>query len=169
MEYRSSLSVLGLPLVHVASGRIIEGGYRRGVATGWIAIGDIAIGIVFSCGAVAVGGISVGGLSVGVLSIGGLALGVAALGGLSVGVIAAGGAALAWYAAAGGLAVAHDYAIGGAAFAEHVVSPLSREFQLRSPIPQAAFHMEDAVWLAAIVVALLILARRIRRPRDGQE
>jgi hypothetical protein len=169
MEYRSNVRFFGLPLIHVATGRIVEGGYRRGVATGWIAVGDVAIGVFLSCGAVAVGGISIGGVSLGALSIGGLAFGLAALGGLSAGALALGGAAFAWYAAVGGLAVAHDYAIGGAAFAQHVVGPLAPQSQAIYPQPRAPFRAEDALWLLAIVAAALMLARRVQQGRRSQE
>ena len=101
MEYRSSASFLGLPLVHVATGQSIDGRYRRGVATAWFAVGDIAIGVFFACGGVAVGGISLGGAALGLLPIGGFALGLFAVGGLGLGVVAVGGAAFAWYAAIG--------------------------------------------------------------------
>src|SRR5438093_4305591 len=50
VEYRSNLSVLGLPLIHVATGAIAGGVYRRGGAMGWIAVGDVALGLFFSCG-----------------------------------------------------------------------------------------------------------------------
>ncbi len=169
MEYRSGVTFLGLPLVHIASGRIANGVYRRGIATGWVAVGDIAIGVFVSCGAIAVGGISIGGASLGLLSIGGLAVGLIALGGLSVGLLALGGAAFAWYAALGGLAVAHHYALGGAAFGEHIASPLAPEFRAKYPHPEAPFRTEDALWLLAIVVALLFLARRIQRWRMDKE
>jgi hypothetical protein len=169
MEYRSSVSVLGLPLVHVAVGRIDGGTYRRGVATGWIALGDIAFGIVLSCGGIAVGGISLGGAAVGILPMGGFALGLVALGGLSVGMVALGGAAIAWYAAIGGLAIAHDYAVGGAAFARRVVSPIPPDIPSGYPHPEAPFHLSDAFWLAAIVVALVIVTRRVREWREGHK
>src|SRR5262245_60795418 len=57
MEYRSSASLLGLPLVHIATGAVVDGRYRRGVATAWFAVGDIAIGMLFACGGVALGGV----------------------------------------------------------------------------------------------------------------
>src|SRR5262249_42204809 len=148
-------------------GRIVDGVYHRGVATAWVAVGDIAVGIFVSCGAVAVGGISIGGASLGILSIGGLAFGLIALGGLSAGLLAVGGGAFAWYAACGALAVGYHYAIGGAAFAEHIVSPLASDFAARYPHPEAAFRAEDALWLLAIVVALLLLARRLEKWRAG--
>jgi hypothetical protein len=165
VEYRSNLSVLGLPLIHVATGAIASGIYRRRVAMGWIAVGDVALGIFFSCGGVALGGISVGGASLGVLSLGGLAFGAAAVGGLAVGVLALGGAAFAWYTAIGGVAVAHDYAVGGVAFAQHVVSPLSPDLRAKYPLPRPPFRASDTLWLIGIVVALLVVARLVQVQR----
>jgi hypothetical protein len=137
MEYRSSASFLGLPLGHIATGALIDGRYRRGVAIAWFAVGDITVGVFFACGGAALGGISLGGAALGLLPIGGLALGLLAVGGLGLGLVAVGGAAFAWYAAIGGLAVAHDYAIGGVALARNVItSPSSglchsRRFPMR--------------------------------------
>jgi hypothetical protein len=158
MEYRSSASFLGLPLVHIATGALIDGRYRRGVATAWFAIGDIAVGVFFACGGVALGGVSVGGAALGLLPIGGFALGLLAVGGLGLGVVAVGGMALAWYAAIGGLAVAHDYAIGGVASARTVITPPSSESLPFASIPHAPFHWPDALWLIAIAGALLVVA-----------
>jgi len=168
MEYRSPVSFLGLPLIHVATGGVADGQYRRGVAVGWIAAGDIAIGVLVSCGGVAVGGVGIGGASLGLLSVGGLAVGLTALGGLAVGLFALGGAAFAWYLAVGGLAVAHDFAVGGIAMAKEVLSALSPELQSRYPHPQAPFRVGDAMWLLAIVVVFLILARRVQQWRNKQ-
>jgi Pyridoxal-phosphate dependent enzyme len=50
MSYQSQGQLLGLPLLHVATGRVQNGRYRRGIARGWVAVGDIAFG-----GLVAVG------------------------------------------------------------------------------------------------------------------
>jgi len=166
MEYRSSANLLGLPLVHIAVGSSAAGGYRRGVATGWVAIGDVAFGVLFACGGVALGGITIGGASLGVVSLGGLALGLLAIGGLGVGVVAMGGVAVAAYAAIGGLAIGYEYAIGGAAFAPHVVSPLSPDHGSAPPIPRAPFHWSDATFLVVIVVGLLALARAVHARRN---
>ena len=168
MEYRSNLSFLGLPLLHVAFGSSVDGVYRRGVATAWVAVGDIAIGVIVSCGGVALGGICLGGASFGLISFGGLAFAVIAVGGLSVGLFAVGGAAFGWFAAMGGLAVAHDYAVGGAAFGQHVLSPLSGGFRTGYPHPQALFRVEDALWLLVLVTVLLLFARRIQQWRKRQ-
>src|SRR5262249_31595539 len=141
------------------------GRYRRGVATGWFAIGDMSIGVIFACGGVALGSISLGGAALGLLPIGGFALGILAVGGLGFGVVALGGAAFAWYAAIGGLAVARDYAIGGVALARNVLTaPSSRSLPLSS-IPHAPFQWSDAILLMAIVGALLIVALSVRARR----
>ncbi len=166
MEYRSSANLLGLPLVHIAVGSSAAGGYHRGVATGWVAIGDVAFGVFFACGGVALGGIGVGGASLGVVSLGGLALGLLAIGGLGVGVVAMGGVAVAAYAAIGGLAVAYEYAIGGAAFAPHVVSPLSPELVTRPPRPHAPFRLSDVVFFVLTVVGLLAIGRAVHGRRN---
>ena len=123
MNYISKSSCCGLPLVHIAI--IGDGNNKRGIAKGWIAIGDISFGVLFSFGGVAIGGIAIGGLSLGILSIAGVALGLFALGGLAVGVYAIGGAAIAIYSAYGGFAAAFKYAIGGAAFAEQANTELA--------------------------------------------
>ncbi|MDD2707889.1 MAG: hypothetical protein PHV34_07740 [Verrucomicrobiae bacterium] len=129
MNYQSKLKWLGLPLVHVCCGQQDNSRRARGIARGWIAVGDIAFGILFSFGGVAVGGIAIGGASLGLFSIGGLALGLCSIGGLAVGVYAAGGLAVgvwafgggayALRAAYGGHAIAGHYACGGLASAAH--------------------------------------------------
>jgi hypothetical protein len=35
MSYQSQGQLLGLPLLHVATGRVENGRYRRGIARGW--------------------------------------------------------------------------------------------------------------------------------------
>ncbi len=46
--------MLGLPLVHVAIGPPEGSSAARGIAKGWSAIGDIAFGVVFALGGLAV-------------------------------------------------------------------------------------------------------------------
>lgn len=167
MEYRSSMSFLGLPLLHVATSSVVDGRYRRGVATAWVAVGDMAFGVLFAFGGVAVGGLSVGGAAFGLFPFGGLALGALAIGGLALGAIAVGGAAIAWYAAVGGLAIAGEYAIGGVALARHVLGPLVSKAPLWASIPQAPFHWADAVALAVIVVALVVIAVYISKRQQS--
>jgi hypothetical protein len=154
MEIRSPGEFLGLPLVHVAIGGYDSTTYRRGVAVGWLAIGDVAIGALFSAGGVAIGGLSLGGVSLGVLAFGGCAIGAAAFGGLAIGMLALGGAAIAWWIALGGAAISHNYAVGGAAIAPHVTTAFDRNFLNQLP-PQAPFRPLDAMLLLAIALALL--------------
>jgi hypothetical protein len=165
MEYRSKASFLGLPLVHVATGALMDGRYRRGIAKGWIAIGDLAFGVLFACGGIALGGITLAGGALGMLSIGGVAFGFCAVGGLSVGVVALGGAAVGWYAAAGGLAVAHDYAAGGFALARNVIHPQAPGPASLPPLPHPPFRWSDAFVLIGLIAALVVafLSLRARR------
>jgi hypothetical protein len=88
-EYKSSVHLFGLPLVHIAMSQ-----QSRGVAKGIIAIGDVAFGLVFAMGGIAVGGISVGGGALGVIAVGGGAIGGVTIGGLAVGLLAFGGLAI---------------------------------------------------------------------------
>jgi hypothetical protein len=119
MTYRSGFELLGLPFVHVSLSRIENGVWKRGVARGWIAVGDVAFGVLFSVGGAAFGGIAIGGLSIGVAALGGLALGGYVLGGLAIGYLAMGGLAIGAEAALGGAAIAKEFALGGLAIARH--------------------------------------------------
>lgn len=77
-EYKSRLTVFGIPLVHINFGR---GMYK---AKGIIAIGNFAVGL-FSMGLLSAGLISIGTASLGLLAFGGLALGGLAIGGAADG------------------------------------------------------------------------------------
>lgn len=79
-EWRSPVTLYGLPLIHVRWG--------SGSARGIIAIGSVAQG------AVAIGVQAVGGVAIGVLALGGVAIGVIAVGGVAIGTIALGGISL---------------------------------------------------------------------------
>lgn len=103
IDFRSTTTFLGIPLVHVHSGKP-KPGKRRCVARGWIAFGDVAIGGL-AVGGVALGGVTFGGCAVGLLAaVGGAALGGVAIGGVAIGGIATGGLAVG-YLALGGIAV----------------------------------------------------------------
>jgi hypothetical protein len=111
-EYRSSLSIAGWPLIHVASG-FDPVTLRPRVARGVIAIGNVAVGGV-AIGGASFGVLSLGGFSVGLLgALGGAALGLGlSIGGFAVGSVAVGGAAIGFQYALGGLAIA-PAAVGG--------------------------------------------------------
>jgi hypothetical protein len=137
--------LLGWPLIHI---RFAEDG-RWIPVKAWIACGNIAHGILFayggvavgavSMGGVAVGGVAIGGCAVGLLAFGGMGLGFFATGGLAVGYMACGGAAIAWQAACGGAAVAHDFALGGAALAQHANDGPARDCARNSALLSHAY------------------------------
>ena len=147
--YQSKIKLLGVPLVHVNSGRDENG--RAGRAVGWVAIGDFAYGHI-ACGGFSVGVISFGGAAVGVFSFGGVVLGGLAVGGLGigfyvfaglgVGIIGFGGLIIAWQMAVGGLAIAHEIALGGLAQAQHANDAVARA------AVQASAFMQKGMWLA---------------------
>ncbi|MFC2091589.1 hypothetical protein ACFLTD_02320 [Elusimicrobiota bacterium] len=56
MNYKTKLTVLGLPFIHISTGNVMNGHYKRGSAKGWIAVGDISFGVILSAGGVAFGG-----------------------------------------------------------------------------------------------------------------
>jgi len=138
-EYRSRATLFGLPLVHYRMGRLA--GQKMQPAIGWIACGEVAYGILYASGGIAVGGISTGGVSIGIiafggfsiglLAFGGLAIGGIALGGGAIGLVATGGLAIAWHAGTGGLVAAHDLAVGGLALANHANDAVARAFFMR--------------------------------------
>lgn len=169
MSYRSKSKLFGLPLVDVASGS--QDG-RRGVAKGWIAIGDIAFGVVFSMGGVAFGGIAVGGLSLGLIAIAGLALGGMALGGGAIGGMATGGLAIGAYSADGGAAIAYQYAHGGLAIARHANDDAAEHFMNHSPHVVGQFLIRlfgEFGPFIAILPGVLLLLRSKRRRQAGSD
>lgn len=116
-EYKSESTLLGLPLIHIATGYDPATGAHRRVARGVIAIGDIAVGAV-AIGGIALGGITLGGVAIGLTAFGGAAIGLSlAMGGAAIGYVAVGGAAIG------------KFAMGGAALGEHVVSAMRQDPQ----------------------------------------
>lgn len=126
---------------------------RRGVARGWVAIGDDARGVILAVGGLArgliaiggrtVGAVSVGGIAFGLVSVGGLSLGLLGIGGLGLGVYAGGGVAIGWQAAGGG-AIAWDTAVGGMAVARHSAfggAAIARDFAVGGG--GSALHFND--------------------------
>jgi hypothetical protein len=158
--YESRLRLFGLPLIHVATGRMENGRYCRGIARGWIAIGDVAFGALIAVGGVAVGTLSIGGAALGGVSLAGLAVGGIAIGGLAAGLIAAGGAAFGWVAAIGGLAVARDFAVGGAAIGAHANDGATRDFFQQQPAHVAQRILRHVRWLGLLVLLPILIALR---------
>lgn len=168
MEYRSKATLLGLPLVHVNLGSGGPGQQpRRGIARGWIAVGDISFGVVLSVGGLAFGGVAVGGLAFGGFALAGGAVGGVAIGGAAFGLWALGGAAFGLSAAMGGLALAGDYAQGGGAWASHANDDAAKEyFGASSVFGLSRVIMEHSRWF--LVLALLPALAAIYRKLTGR-
>jgi hypothetical protein len=159
-EFRSRQTLLGLPLVHL---RISRSNTTRRPVKAWIAGGDIAFGLLFAWGGVAVAPVSFGGLAVGVVSFGGIALaglaaggfaaGGGAFGGMAVGWVAAGGTAIAVKGALGGFALASTFAKGGSAHALHVSDQAARIYFAESGFFKAArLAVKHSSWMILLSV-----------------
>lgn len=163
--------MFGIPLVDVAFGGPADHPEQRGVAKGWIALGDVACGVLLSGGGIAVGGIAIGGVAVGVLSLGGVALGAFALGGLALAYSGVGGVAFAAQSAFGGVAAAGQFAAGGVAIAPHANDLAAQEhFETCFLTPFVQHVGVQGPWLlgASILAAcFLALAQRRRSRAQG--
>jgi hypothetical protein len=108
-EYRSPVTILGWPLIHIASGINPKTGLPM-LARGIIAIGNFAVGVV-AVGGFALGGFTIAGIGGGLFVFAGIAAGLAAAGGIAVGL----------FLAVGGVAVSLQYAIGALALAPYKI------------------------------------------------
>ena len=176
LEYRSKITLLGLPLIHLRFGR------KRGESVrpvkAWFAVGDFAIGLIGAFGAMAIAPFSLGAFSVGLLAVGGMATGVACWGGIGLGVWAIGGCAVgwtayggcvvAWEAAQGVLVAARHFALGAVAVAQHANDAAARAEMNPNPFFQ---FTRQAMKYAALLnltwfVPMLLLwwkARQMKR------
>ena len=170
-EYRSRLTLWGVPLVHCRFSSPDEG---QPPVFGWIAGGDRAYGLIaawggyavapVSVGAVAVGIVALGNLSVGFFSFGTVAFGWFALGCASVGFDASAWlSALGWHTAqGGGFGVAWHAAMAPVAFAAHTNDEAARAI-LASPGSQQ--HQMTVITVITLLSLLPIVfyARAVRR------
>jgi hypothetical protein len=115
-EYKSRLTIFGMPLVHIVYGPGFGSGLKP--AKGFIAIGNVAIGII-----------AIGGFALGIISLAGIGLGLISLGGMAFGLLGGVGGMAVGYIAVGGIAIG-VYAVGGLAIGTHTIynSPELREF-----------------------------------------
>jgi len=154
-EYRSTTTLFGLPLVHIATGIDPATGRKR-VAKGIVALGHIAVGVI-ACGGVAVGGVTLGGVSLGVLSLGGLSVGVLlAIGGCALGAgLSFGGLAVSTIAV-GGMAVGY-YAIGGGTAGVHTLSRIHVDPEVEKLITPWAMNWSQAGPMFALFLPISCL------------
>lgn len=135
------------------------------MAKGWIAIGDVAFGVIVALGGLSFGGISFGGLAIGGICLAGLGVGVYAFGGAAIGIYAVGGLAVAWHSALGGGAIAGKYAVGGYAAAEHANDAVAQEFMRTSVMRYGKAVADHARWfiVLAFLPALAGIYRALKR------
>ncbi len=176
LEYRSKITLLGLPLIHLRFGR------KRGESVrpvkAWFAVGDFAVGVIGAFGAMAIAPFSLGAFSVGLLAVGGMATGVAcwggigfgvwAIGGCVVGWTAYGGCVVAWEAAQGVLVAARHFALGTVAVAQHANDAAARAAMNPNPFFQftrQVMKYADLLNLTWFVPMLLLWwkARQMKR------
>ena len=175
-EYRSRLTLLRVPLVHIRFSSPDEG--ERPVF-GWIAGGDRAYGILFAWGGCAVAPVSVGAVAIGLLAVGSLSVGVISLGTAGVGLLAVGCmavgvkayawlSALGWQTAAGGgFAIARIAAEGPVAFAQHANDLMARQI-LTDPHAQQSQMIILTVTTVLSVVPIAYYARAVRQRLGGR-
>jgi hypothetical protein len=115
-EYKSSLTIFGMPLVHIVYGP--GPGGRLKPAKGFIAIGNVAIGVI-----------AIGGFALGIISVAGIGLGLICFAGMALGVLGGVGGFAVGYVAVGGIAIG-VYSIGGLTIGTHTIynSPELQEF-----------------------------------------
>jgi len=172
VDYKSTQTILGVPLLHVATGRDPVTGKRR-VARGIIAVGEVAIGVL-AFGGISMGLFAFGGLALGGLAIAGLAGGVTTIGGMSIAVLFAYGGVSIGYVAYGGLAIGY-YAMGGAAFGAHALGgnhydAVARHFFKGWTGPKLTYLTLGLIFLSSITSVTVkgLVRRRVLRQEVSQ-
>ena len=179
-EYRSRLSLFGLPLVHIRLGDRFD--VVRGPVKAWIAIGSShSIGVIFASGGIAIAPISFGGIAIGLLPFGAIALGIFPIGAIALGAWAYGGLAIgwqvfcgvgvAWNAAMGGMTFAHDFANGRVALAAQANTEIAAQFFRQSLFFRCANIVSNhGIWLTlGWIIPLALQSRLTARARRRRE
>jgi hypothetical protein len=176
-EFRSRLSFLGLPLVHIRIGDRFD--VIKKPVTAWIAVGGkYAVGALLAFGEFAIAPVSIGwcaiglvpfgGLAFGLLTIGAFSLGAWSFGGLALGWQAYGACAVAWQAANGWIAVAREFALGFIAQGSASMQAAQLFVQSSLFFRFAQTLMKYFVWLNLLwVVPCLIQLRVVARSRQS--
>jgi RNA polymerase sigma factor (sigma-70 family) len=163
-EYKSALSLFGIPLMHFQFGTPEIG---DPAAIGWIAGGSKAYGVIFAWGLVAVAPISVGVISMGIFTIGAVGIGVFSVGAVAIGLLAFGSSAIAYKAYASlsslgwesafsnGFSIAKDAAVGPFAYASEVNNEIAYEISDLALFSQSYQWILVAITLFVIVPAYL--------------
>jgi hypothetical protein len=170
-EYRSRLTLFGVPLVHARFSSPDEG---EPPVFGWIAGGDRAYGLLIAWGGYAVAPVSVGVVSIGIFSAGSLSVGVISIGTVAVGLIGVGCMAIAvkayaWLSAlgwstatGGGFAIARIAAVGPVAYAQHANDATAHQL-LAEPDAARGQMIIFAVSTLLSILPIAYYARAVRR------
>jgi RNA polymerase sigma factor (sigma-70 family) len=170
-EYRSAMTLFGVPLVHVRFSSPDEG---EKPVFGWFAGGDRAYGLLFAWGGYTVAPISVGAISIGFFALGSLSIGVFSIGTLSLGYVVVGCAsigvtafgwlsAMGWYSAqCGGFALARIAAEGPIAFAQHANDAAAR-LLVANPDPERSYMFVYIIISVLTLVPISAYARAVRQ------
>lgn len=170
-EYRSRLTLWGVPLVHLRFSWADEG---QPPVFGWVAGGDRAYGLLCAWGGYAVAPISVGAVSVGLFSIGSCSFGVFSLGTVALGWLAMGCAsvgynayawlsALGWHTAqSGGFGLAWDAVYAPVAYAAQVNDAAARAI-LANPGTAEHQMLFISVLTVLSMLPLIFYVRAVRR------
>jgi len=170
-EYKSRLTLLGLPLIH-AKFAMAEAGEKPAVA--WIAAGDRAYGVIFAWGGFAVAPISVGIVSCGLVTVGAVGFGLVGIGAVGIGLLAMGASAigykayaslsaLAWKSAfSPGFSIAKEGAIGPIAYAEQVNNQAAAAISNLSTVDQT-YALILGIMAVLVIVPVVWWARAVRK------
>ncbi len=164
IEYRTKTCLVGLPLIHIRLGATWTG--QREAVKAWIAIADdVAIGVIFAFGGMAIapigvggfalGGIVFGGFGAGILCYAGFGIGAWVVGGVVTGLLAVGGCAFGWKAAIGGVAIAHQFALGSVTVAPHANDALANMLVKNNAFFQNAFLLVTRWLWPTLLLSLL--------------
>jgi RNA polymerase sigma factor (sigma-70 family) len=170
-EYKSRLTFLGVPLVHVKFA-MQEAGEKP--AVGWIAAGHKAYGLLFAWGGIAVAPISVGIITGGIISVGAVGFGLVGMGTIGIGLFAMGATAigykayssmssLGWESAfSGSFSIAKEAAIGPIAYADQVNNELAASITNLSAINQS-YAVILGVMAILIIVPVVWWSKTVRK------
>lgn len=170
-EYRSRITLLGVPLVHAKFAMAEEG---EPPAIGWIAAGHKAYGLLFAWGGFAVAPVSVGIVSLGVVTVGAVGIGLVGMGTVGIGLLAMGATAVGYKAYASlsalgwesafsqGFSIAKHAAVGPIAYAEQVNNDIAASLSNLSTVNQT-FAMILGVMAVLVIAPVVWYSRAVRK------
>jgi hypothetical protein len=181
-EFRSRITLFGLPLVHIRIGDRFT--VLNKPVKAWIVVGHVAIGGFFAFGVVPIAPISIGGFSFGLLSLGALAVGGVSAGGIALGIWPVFGAlligwqafngcfAIGWSAAVGMFALAHDFALGQFVHAAQANNETVGQFIFPNPFFRCGeIIVRHWIWLNLFWIipfsVMWLIARKQRRQLES--